>query len=174
MSHTVLRIFVVIGLVTFTSACLCGPCRNAETNKTLVLAALSAIQDQKFDDLDQFFAGDYLRHCQATPDAQVTSLDDFKAFLRADRETLPDQVLTVQRLVAEGDMVAFWMSYSGTQLGPMGPLPPTGGRIEVDIAGIHRVVGGRIAESWVTWDNLTALAQLGLWPPQPVAENPGP
>ena len=47
----------------------------------------------------------------------------------------------------------------------MGPFPATGKRMESECAGIFRIDDGRIAELWVTWDNLAGLAQLGLLPP---------
>jgi hypothetical protein len=31
--------------------------------------------------------------------------------------------------------------------------------------GIHRLENGKIVETWVTWDNMAALAQLGHLPP---------
>jgi hypothetical protein len=29
---------------------------------------------------------------------------------------------------------------------------------------VHRIAEGKIVETWVTWDNLAALSQLGLFP----------
>jgi predicted ester cyclase len=49
----------------------------------------------------------------------------------------------------------------------MGPYPATGKRLELDVAGMHRIADGKIAESWLIWDNLTGLTQLGLFPPAP-------
>ena len=37
-------------------------------------------------------------------------------------------------------------------------------RMELSITGIHRFEAGLIVETWTSWDNLTALAQLGLLP----------
>jgi len=68
-------------------------------------------------------------------------------------------------LVAEGDRVAFWGTFTGTQEGPMGPFPATGRRLESEIGGMFRIETGKLAELWVTWDNLSGLAQLGLFPP---------
>ena len=48
----------------------------------------------------------------------------------------------------------------------MGPQPATGKRMELDMAGMHRIADDKIVESWVIWDNMTALAQLGLFPPE--------
>ena len=147
--------------------CICKPCIEGKKNKELVAEALAIIQSGDFDRLDDYIAEDYVRHCQATPEVQVTSLAAFKEYLVQNRETFPDETLTVHRLVAEDDLVAFWMTYSGTQQGPMGQFPATGRSLELDIAGMHRLADGKIVESWITWDNLTGLVQLGLFPPAP-------
>jgi predicted ester cyclase len=53
------------------------------------------------------------------------------------------------------------MGNEGTQLGPMGPFPPSGKKVQFDFGAILRVENGKLAELWVTWDNMTVLAQLG-------------
>ena len=74
--------------------------------------------------------------------------------------------MTIQYLVAEDNMVAFYCTYIGTQSGQMGPFPPSNKQMSLEFAGIHRVEDGLIAETWLTWDNLAALGQLGHFPPQ--------
>ena len=62
--------------------------------------------------------------------------------------------------------MAVWATYRGTQRGRWGSFPPSGKSLEVDFVGFFRIEQGRIAELWVTWDNLAALVQLGhLQPP---------
>ena len=161
---------VAIGLAALHMSCLCGPCEIATTNKELALAAFEAVDTGNMDALDDLIAVDYVRHCQATPDVEVNSLEAFKEYLLSDRESFPDPKLQVVHLIAEDNLVAFWASYSGVQEGAMGPFPATGNRMEIDFAGIHRIEDGKIAETWVTWDNLTALSQLGLWPPNEFEE----
>ena len=97
----------------------------------------------------------------------IESLDAFKDFIRNDRNAIPDQKLNVKMLVAEGDLVAFWATYTGTQTGQMGPFPPTGKSANLDFAGVHRVENGKVVETWVTWDNITVLGQLGHFPLNP-------
>lgn len=162
--------FIVIGLVATQMSCLCGPCEIATTNKELALAAFEAVAEGNLDALDDLIAVDYVRHCQATPEVTVANLAQFKEYLLSDRQSFPDPDLTVVHLIAEDNMVAFFATYSGVQEGPMGPFPATGNRMEIDFAGIHRIEDGKIAETWVTWDNLTALSQLGLWPPNELEE----
>lgn len=167
--------WIALAAVSATVAslgCLCGPCKEAQANRELVVDAFQAIADGNLDALDQYIAADYVRHSQATPDVEVTSLNQFKEYLLREKDTFPDPEMTVTYLVAEGDLVAFWATYGGVQKGPMGPFPATGKRMEIDFAGIHRIADGKIAETWVTWDNLAGLMQLGLYPPPPPEEVP--
>ena len=95
-----------------------------------------------------------------TPDLQARSLDDIKEFLRLDTAVFPDSVQTVKLMVAEGDLVATWATYEGTQQGPMGPFPPSGRKAQFDFGAVFRIEDGKIAEWWVTWDNMTILRAL--------------
>lgn len=79
----------------------------------------------------------------------------------------PDQRVTIQQLVAEGDRVAGLATYSGTHTGPMGDSPATGERVEIPFLSILRIESVMIAELWVEWDNVALLTQLGLFPPLP-------
>jgi steroid delta-isomerase-like uncharacterized protein len=138
-----------------------------EENKTLVRRFGEAMNARQYGALDKVVAQDFRRHCQATPDINVTSLEQFKEFLRCDAAVFPDSVQTLVHMVAEGDLVAVWLTYEGTQRGQMGPFPPSGKKMRLDFGAFLRVENGKIAEMWVTWDNLAALAQLGHLPGPP-------
>jgi predicted ester cyclase len=43
-------------------------------------------------------------------------------------------------------------------------IPPTGKAIRVDAISIHRMAGGKIAETWEVWDTLGFLQQVGVVP----------
>jgi steroid delta-isomerase-like uncharacterized protein len=134
---------------------------TSEENKVLVRRFGEAMNTRQFDLLDELVAAGFVRHCQATPEVDVRSLQGFKDFLRQDAAVFPDSVQTLQHIVAEGDLVAIWATYSGTQRGQMGPFPPSGKKMQLDFGAVLRVEDGKIAELWVTWDNMAALAQLG-------------
>jgi predicted ester cyclase len=68
-------------------------------------------------------------------------------------------------MVAEGDMVATYGSFTGTQDGRMGLFPPTDKEVDSKFLSIIRLEDGKIAELWVEWDNLAILTQLGHFPP---------
>ena len=138
---------------------------DLDTNRSLVEAFADAGNQGDLEAFDSILAPDFVRHCEATPEVSVQSREDFKKFYKDTAETFPDQRMDIQILVAEGDHVAFWGTFFGTQEGPMGPFPATGKRMASDCAGIFRIDEERIVELWVTWDNLAGLTQLGLLPP---------
>jgi predicted ester cyclase len=144
-----------------------GSVSTVEQNKALVRRSGEAMNARQLDLLDEIVAPDFVRHCQATPGIAVRSLQAFKAFLRDDTAAFPDSVQTLTHMVAEGDLVAVWVTYEGTQRGPMGPFPPSGKRMLLDFGAVLRVEGGKLAEMWVTWDNMAALTQLGHLPMAP-------
>jgi steroid delta-isomerase-like uncharacterized protein len=110
-------------------------------------------------------AEDLRRHSQATAGPPVTSLEEFKQLQQSFFTSMPDQRIDIHTLVAEGDMVAAYATYSGTQTGPMGDFPVTGERAEVEFLALFRLEDGKIAEMWAEWDNVAMLTQLGLFPP---------
>jgi len=156
----------VIVAAVFVVGCI-STCDDdlAQKNKAIAMEAMQAIIDGELDRLDQFIAADYVRHSQSSPIPEMRSLKEFQDWLAADRASFPDGVATIDLVIAEGDMVAMWGTYSGTQAGPMGPFPPTGKTMKLDFCGMHRLDKGKIVETWVTWDNLASLIQLGHFPP---------
>lgn len=139
-----------------------------QVNKAVVRQWVNTLNENAPDSLDAFVVEGFVRHSQATPDVEVNSLEDFKRFDRETRAIFPDYQVTLEQLVAEGDLVAFWGTLSGTQEGPMGAWSATEESMELDISGIFRLEEGKIAELWITWDNLAGLTQLGLMPELPV------
>jgi steroid delta-isomerase-like uncharacterized protein len=137
---------------------------TTEPNKAIIRQFFEAWNSRQPQAFDELVASDVVRHCQATPGLDVYSLDQLKEFLRLDTEIFPDSVQTLKHLVAEGDLVTVWATYEGTQKGTMGPFPPSGARAQFDFGAVFRITRGKIAEWWVTWDNMTVLRQLGHLP----------
>ena len=98
---------------------------TVEQNKAVIRRFLDAWNSRQPDAFDNLIAPDVVRHCEATPGMEAHSLDQVKEFLRQDTAVFPDSVQTIKLLVAEGNLVAAWTTYEGTQQGPMGPFPPS-------------------------------------------------
>ncbi len=159
-------IAVLPAVLILLYGCGSSPEAQASANKALVERFVSAMNERDFDALDDLVAPDIVRHSPSTPGVVVRNLDELRAFLRQDLAGVPDAVQEIRMMVAEGDMVAVWANYSGTQDGPLGPFPASGRPVDLDFAGFLRIADGRIAEIWVVWDNFSMLSQLGhLAPP---------
>jgi len=134
-------------------------------NKNIVRQLIAAINERDFDAIDVLVTADVVRHSQATPGVEVRSREQFKEFLRQDLATFPDAQQVIHIMVAEDDMVALYLTLTGTQDGSMGTFPPTGRKVEVKFLGMMRLENAMVSEIWAEWDNLGILMQLGHLPP---------
>ena len=137
---------------------------TTERNKAVIQRFFEAWNNRWPDLFDELVASDVVRHCEATPAIQIRDLSQLKDFLQQDSAIFPDSVQTVIFMVAEGDLVAAWTRYEGTQQGALGPFPPSGKTVHFDFGALFRMEAGKIAEWWVTWDNMAILRELGHLP----------
>jgi steroid delta-isomerase-like uncharacterized protein len=70
----------------------------------------------------------------------------------------------IEEIFSSGDRVVVRWTGSGTHVGEVNGIPPTGKSVSVDAISIHRMQNGKIAESWEVWDTLGFLQQLGAVP----------
>lgn len=155
----------ISALVLLTSICAVPGFANEVENIGVATAMVEAINDRDLDRLDTLVAEDIVRHSAATDGVVVRNLDQFKDFLRADFDGVPDSVITIDFIFGNSEYVALRAIYSGTQTGQVGPFPPSGNRVELPYLGILRIADGKISEMWVEWDNMFMLTQLGHFPP---------
>ena len=161
-----IRLVLCVGLLFSEFAC--APAAEVtEQNKQVVMDVVEAMNAQRYDDLDHYIAQTYHRHCQATPDVTVETLDEFKALMKGFEGAFSDGHVEIFELIAEGDFVAVIGTYRGTHTGLLDTFAATGKTLDSEFAGYHRFEDGKIVETWVTWDNLAMLQQLGLFPPAP-------
>ncbi len=101
----------------------------------------------------------------------VTREEDLE-FAKGWRLALPDGAYTIEKLVAEGDLVAVYWRGRGTNTGEGNGLPATGNAIDVAGFTLLKIVDGLIFEEWNVVDLLSMYRQLGLPAPQRRPENP--
>ena len=165
----------LIYLIVFTSAIAVVACEQTDTahleaNKDVVRQFGEAVNNYDYGALDEIMAADFVRHSQATSDVKVRSLEEFKQFVKASSESIPDMKGHIELMVAEGDFVAIYATFTGTQSGPMGPFPATDKTMKSKTMAIFRLENGKIAELWIEWDNLAILSQLDHFPPPGISE----
>jgi len=156
-------LLILIGVLLLACRPSCEDQLNA--NKELVNAFTQATNHADWAAFDSLLTDDFSRHSQATQGVEINSREAFVKLQESFFASCPDQKITPHMLIAEGDKVAAYATYSGTQTGPLGDLPPKGKSMESKFLTIFRIEDGRIAEIWVEWDNLAMLTQLGHFPP---------
>jgi len=147
-----------------------SPDANLEANKEAVRRFTTLVNAADWDALATIVAEDFHRYSAATAGPPVTSRDEFVELQKTFLISFPDQKVTLETLVAEGDFVAALATYTATLTGPLGEIPPTGKSASIPFLSLFRLEDGRIQELWVEWDNLAMMTQLGLAPPSPAAE----
>jgi len=81
--------------------------------------------------------------------------------MRTFGSAFPDLVVSVQRLLIDGDLVAVHFSGTGTHRGIFQGCPPTGRVWHATGTAIFQLAHESIVRAWVTWDLLSILEQLG-------------
>lgn len=139
-----------------------------ESNKELVrYITEEGVNKHNPDKWDEVLTEDYVRHCEAMPPElqEIRGIETMKGFLKEHFAAFPDWRESIDLMIAEGDKVAYITTGTGTQTGQMGPFPPSNKQCNVKTFIVHRFEDGKIAESWVSWDNVAFLTQLGHFPP---------
>ena len=120
----------------------------------------------KLEVADELYAPDYVDHVGRGPEAsRVVGPTGIKQAVTLFRTAFPDLRYTVEAQIAEGELVLSRFSASGTQTGPFMGAPPSGKSVTYTGMDLNRIVRGKIVESWVNYDALALLQQLGLVPP---------
>jgi len=77
------------------------------------------------------------------------------------RSAFPDVAVETRQVLVDEALVALHLLGSGTHRGLFQGCPPTGRRWATTCTAIYRVERGRIADSWINWDRLALMEQLG-------------
>ena len=136
-------------------------------NIALVKRVHAEIMKGNVDIMDEVLSENYIRHCQAMPPGlqELTDKDLFKSFLTEFITSCEGYQDEIGPIFAKDDMVAYVSIMTGVQSGPLGDLPASNKEFNLTNIIIHRFENGKIAETWVSWDNVAMLSQLGFFPP---------
>jgi steroid delta-isomerase-like uncharacterized protein len=94
----------------------------------------------------------------------IHGLKDYKQFMGEFYDAFPDQHITLEDIVAEGDKVVTRYSLTGTHKGKFVGIPATNKKVTMSVIEIDRVAGGKVIEEWVRYDTLGFMQQLGVVP----------
>ena len=155
-----LLLFVALAAVPAALAADSAPPDRASQeakNKAIAARVFEEIFNQgKFQVADEIYASDFVNHgLHKNFDLQAD-----QAAVHAEKKAFPDLKMTVDRMVAEHDLVTVVWTFRGTNTAAGYGLPPTGARIELRGITVWRIVDGKIREEWTSFDDMQAASQL--------------
>ena len=137
---------------------------SAEQNKQIFRRVIDdAFNNGNLDALNECFPPAYTEHQFDLP----ATLEEFKGSIRYLRDTFAPFSLTIEDMIAEGDMVWARMTGRGTDSKGVLGHPPTGRSFAITVIDVCRFEHRRIIEHWGVPDRFHQLAQLGLLPLPP-------
>jgi predicted ester cyclase len=132
---------------------------TGEANKRLVRRYVEdVVNSGQTACLDDLVADDHVLH---GPLGNHCGLESIRLSVYGIRAAFPDLRFEITHLLAEGDRVARRWVATGTHAGDFLGIGPTGRRIRLSGIAIDRVVAGKLAETWLDYDILGLLRQLG-------------
>jgi len=144
-----------------------------ERNIATIKRVHSEVSKGNLEIFDEVLAPNYVRHCQAMPPGlqEINDKEVFKKFVADFVKSVSNCKDEINLIFADSNMVAYVTTTTGTQTGPMGDLPASGKDFMLKNIIIQRFEDGKIAETWISWDNVAMLTQLGFFPP-PTTDQP--
>ncbi|MDA8144449.1 MAG: ester cyclase [Thermaerobacter sp.] len=137
--------------------------------KSVVRRFVEEVQNgHQLADLERHFRPDYVDHATpgGLPPAEgADAIEAFRRFYGGILQAFPDARVTVEDMIAEGDLVVTRKTLEGTHRGELWGQPPGGKTARLEVIDIFRVVDDRLAEHWTQLDFLALARQLGLRPP---------
>lgn len=114
--------------------------------------------------IERLVTADYVRH---TAGGGHHDRAEFIATMSALHAAFPDLETRIDDLVADADRVAYRWTSTGLHSGDYLGVPPTQRRITATGITFARIVDGRIAEEWTSWNKTSVLHRLGIFPLDP-------
>ena len=140
---------------------------TTEENKAIARRFVEVLQEffrtGDADLMDSVLAEKVVQHLSGQP-PEAQSLEGFKQLLPALPQAFTDVLFTADDPVAEGDRVAFRLTWTATHQGEFLAILPTGTRATVTEMHMFRIADGKVVERWGEWDALGLMQQLGAAP----------
>jgi steroid delta-isomerase-like uncharacterized protein len=137
--------------------------RSSDANKSRQRQLVEVVQNRgDIDATDEFIAADAVDHNAFQ--GLAPGAEGAKQIFRMIRGGFPDHDAVLHHMIAEGDLVATYKSFTGTHSGEFMGIPPTGRRATIRVMDFVRYEDGKVIEHWNVIDQLGLMQQLGVLP----------
>jgi steroid delta-isomerase-like uncharacterized protein len=132
---------------------------RAAENRERQRAFVQVLQHEgQLDRVEEFVRPDFVDH--SLPPGLPGGPEGVRAILGAIRQGFPDHDAQVEQVIAEGDLVATYKTFTGTHAGDFFGVPATGRQATIRVMDFVRYADGRIAEHWGIVDLAGVQEQL--------------
>jgi steroid delta-isomerase-like uncharacterized protein len=139
--------------------------QQSDTNKALVRHFVEEVKNKRhLEQLGDMFRADYREH-NGTVASFGPGTEGYSNFLRHLFNAFPEDQVTIEEIVAEGDRVAYRGTESGTHKAEFLGIPATGKSASWTEIQFFRFQDGKVVEHWVDVDLFAWFTQLGVIPP---------
>ena len=129
-------------------------------NKALVLRYITEVLNKgNVALIDEMVAQSFLSHDPIGPD--IHGPDGVKQCNTMYLNAFPDLQFTVEEVIAESDIVVWRWTAHGTHLGEILGIAPTRKQAVSTGTVTCHIANGKLQETWINWDALGLLQQLG-------------
>lgn len=118
---------------------------------------------------DQIIAPNHIHHDPATPDSGKGP-EGQKQVISLYRNAFSDLQFKVNEMIAADEFVTTRYTSTGTHTAEFQGVAPTNKKLSVEGIAISRLSQGKIVETWVIWDALGLMRQLGVMPAKEMAK----
>jgi len=138
---------------------------RSDVNKALVCRFVEEVKNKRqLEQLGEIFHPDYHEH-NATVSSFGPGIEGYRNFLNHLFAAFPEDQVTIDEIVAEGDMVSYRGTETGTHKAEFLRIPATGKSATWTEIQFFRFRDGKVAEHWVDVDLFSWFTQLGIIPP---------
>ena len=148
-----LRTLLLIVALCCSATATGGERENLATAKRVFLEKMGA---GRFDKLDEIYDKGFVAHGAL----RDYTLDEDNESGKEWRKAFPDLVVTVERAVADANLVAVHWNAKGTNTVAAAGLPGKGGKADLYGMTFFRFKGGKIVEEWSITDIVSLMKQL--------------
>ena len=137
---------------------------QTEQNKAIVRRSYETADKNDLTAFSEQLAPDLVLHYPGMPgplnrEALIQMMNAMFSGLTQRQHVFEDQI-------AEGDKVVTRLTLHAVHTGEFQGMPASGKQIAMAQTAIHRIRDGKIAEVWVSSDDIGMMKQLGLMPSQ--------
>lgn len=139
--------------------------QTPDANKAMIRRFVEDVKNKRqLEQLGDIFRADYQEH-NATVSSFGPGADGYARFLSHLFNAFPDDKVSIDEILAEGDRVAYHGTESGTHKAEFLGIPATGKSATWTEIQFFRIQDGKVAEHWVDVDLFSWFTQLGVIPP---------